>query len=466
MTSFPLDRFVRLSTELLEALLSSRLTGVQLRIILWVIRNTAGWNRTLTPFSWYRIAKCIGRNRAVVWRAGQELLETHVLLLEDGRLGIHKNDQWRVPQLAPASDAPRQLWMPGGDVAWEQRQALPASNATVAAGQRVRCLEETVFRRAKDRCKDKLKTYIKTAAPKRCQPAAVPKRRFTANASTRLERRAPSPANMTAFLKIDTCRNCHRAIPWEWAPAILLNGKPMAGTGLWRSQLIDARCPACQAALESRREKEHRAVLHRKELVDLLGGEKPYRMFTFERYHITPGNQLAYQRCKGFNPALENLYLWGPCGVGKTHLAYATARKCFEETLSVIIQPAAQLTRRVRMKDPPQEQSAIDQFACVDALILDDLGMGIETAYARQVLQEILDRRDFSDRSGLVVTSKYSLGALAEKLADDSIPSRLSGMCSIVHIRGADARVTAPAPPYNSRQGHHEGAGQDHRPAL
>src|SRR5215472_6197483 len=33
------DRFVRLSTELLEALLCSKLTGVQFRIILWVIRN-------------------------------------------------------------------------------------------------------------------------------------------------------------------------------------------------------------------------------------------------------------------------------------------------------------------------------------------------------------------------------------------------------------------------------------------
>ena len=41
MTSSQPDRFVRLSTELLEAVLSFRLTGVQLRIILWVIRNTA-----------------------------------------------------------------------------------------------------------------------------------------------------------------------------------------------------------------------------------------------------------------------------------------------------------------------------------------------------------------------------------------------------------------------------------------
>src|ERR1700737_4803425 len=115
-------------------------------------------------------------------------------------------------------------------------------------------------------------------------------------ANTRLERRAPSPANMTAFLKIDTCRTCHRAIPWEWAPAILLNGKAMAGTGVWRSQLIDAHCPACQDAFEKERTKEQQALARRNELVELLGGDKPYREFTFERYQVTPGNQLAYQR--------------------------------------------------------------------------------------------------------------------------------------------------------------------------
>src|SRR5579872_6337075 len=85
--------------------------------------------------------------------------------------------------------------------------------------------------------------------------------------------------NMTAFLKIDECQSCHRSLPWEWVSAVLLNGKPLAGTAVWRSQLIARRCPACQAASESAREKEERARLRRSELVELLGGEKPYREF-------------------------------------------------------------------------------------------------------------------------------------------------------------------------------------------
>jgi DNA replication protein DnaC len=246
---------------------------------------------------------------------------------------------------------------------------------------------------------------------------------------------------MTAFLKIDQCINCHRALPWGWVPAVCLNGKTLAGTGVWHSELVDGRCPGCHAALEREREKEKRSIALRKELTELLGGEKPYREFTFGRYQTTPGNQLAFTRCKQFNPATENLYLWGACGVGKTHLAYATARICFEEGLTVAILPAAKLSRKVRTTDPAQEQSAIDELVGVDLLVLDDLGTGTDTAYSRQLLQEILDGRDFQARAGLVITGKYSLNSLASKMDDDSIPSRLAGMCQVVRISGPDHRL-------------------------
>src|SRR5215831_5696783 len=106
------DRFVRLSTELLEALLCSKLTGVQFRIILWVIRNTYGWNRELTPFSWYQIARNLALNRGSVYRAGETLLESGVLIFQDGRLGMQKDyEQWD-RCVRTSTDAARQLWLP------------------------------------------------------------------------------------------------------------------------------------------------------------------------------------------------------------------------------------------------------------------------------------------------------------------------------------------------------------------
>jgi phage replication O-like protein O len=162
MASSESDRFVRVPSTLLDVLLTVPLNGTQGRIILWVIRNTAGWNRDLTTFSWYRIAKKIGGDRAVVWRAGQRLLQAQILFLEGRQLGIQKDkSQWRVPGLAHGSDAARQLGL-SGDVAMEQRHPLPASNAPAAAGQRIRDAEATVLRRAKDSGKDKSKININT----------------------------------------------------------------------------------------------------------------------------------------------------------------------------------------------------------------------------------------------------------------------------------------------------------------
>ena len=252
---------------------------------------------------------------------------------------------------------------------------------------------------------------------------------------------------MTAFLKIDDCKECHRNLPWEWVPAVLVGGKTLAGTGVWQSQLSDGKCPGCAAALENQRKQEQRELARRHDLVRVLGGEKPYREFTFERYEVTAGNRLAFERSKGFNPAIESLYLWGPCGVGKTHLAWAVARQCFEETLSIAILWPGQLVRKIRMKDPQTEQAAIDELVNTNVLVLDDVGIGPDTAFSRQTLQEILDRRDFGDRGGLLATSKYSLDHLAAKLSDDSIPSRLAGMCQVIEINGPDRRLTNAAQP-------------------
>jgi DNA replication protein DnaC len=204
---------------------------------------------------------------------------------------------------------------------------------------------------------------------------------------------------------------------------------------------MNGLCPKCVADLQARRQQEERAQALRAELIELLGGEKPYREFTFERFEITPENQLAYERSKHFNPATDHLYLWGSCGVGKTHLALAIARRCFEETLLVTILQAWQLSRKVRMKDPEQEQVAVDRFVQAEVLVLDDLGSGGDTVFSRQILQEILDARDVTDRAGLVVTSKYSLDELAAKLGDDSISSRLAGMCRVIEVKGVDHRL-------------------------
>jgi DNA replication protein DnaC len=93
------------------------------------------------------------------------------------------------------------------------------------------------------------------------------------------------------------------------------------------------------------------------------------------------------------------------------------------------------------MKDPEQEQEVLDRLTRADILVLDNMGSGPDSSFSRSILQEILDGRLFRDRAGLVVTSKYSINQLADKMADDTIPSRLAGMCWVIEVRGQDGRL-------------------------
>jgi DNA replication protein DnaC len=247
---------------------------------------------------------------------------------------------------------------------------------------------------------------------------------------------------MTAFLKIDRCRICRLEFPWEYVPPVSLQSRPLAGTGVWRSTLVDGLCRACWQAAETERERRCRQERQRQRLIDALGGIKPYREFTFERFQVSVGNREAFDQARRFDPARDNLYLWGAGRVGKTHLGIAIARSCLERGGAIKLATPSQLVRQLRMKPPEEEQHAIDAFVRADVFLLDDFARGSDTPYARLVLQEILDARDFKGHGGLVVTSRYSPGALLRRLDDNAIPSRLNSMCRVIEVRGLDFGAT------------------------
>ncbi len=245
---------------------------------------------------------------------------------------------------------------------------------------------------------------------------------------------------MTAFLKLDRCSECHRDLPWEWVPPLLLAGRPLAGTGVWRSALFERRCADCRLVLEAARQNDQRDALRRDRLLRALGGPRPYREFTFERYEQTPGNRAGLPAADRFDAITDNLYLWGPSGLGKTHLAWSIGRRQIERGGRALLTTVAQLIRQMRMRPPEEEQQVLQNAIAVDVLALDELGGGNDTPYARQVLQEILDGRAASDRAGLVVTSRFSPAGLVHRMGDDAIASRLATACCVVGMTGPNWR--------------------------
>jgi DNA replication protein DnaC len=106
----------------------------------------------------------------------------------------------------------------------------------------------------------------------------------------------------------------------------------------------------------------------------------------------------------------------------------------------VVARPA-QIFRRVRgIKSGAEEQAIIDRIAAIPQLVIDDIGVEKNTGFSLAVLYEIIDARDMAYNKGLIVTSNLSLGALADRLGDDRVTSRLAGMCKVVEITGPDRR--------------------------
>lgn len=239
----------------------------------------------------------------------------------------------------------------------------------------------------------------------------------------------------------EICLGCKRGVPWEWIPPIILGVRTLPGTGVWRTQTIDGTCYACLEAQEESERSAKRAAVIKLQLTKALGGEAFYESADFSQFIVVDANRSAFDKAKGFLPQWHNLYLWGACGVGKTTLASAIVRKHAEAEKTFVFLKPSQLMRKVRKKDPQEEQAVIDELARVEVFVLDELGIGNDTAFARQIFQEILDDRMGGRRNGLVVTSKYSLDGLAQKLEEDTIPSRLAGLCQVVEVGGHDHRI-------------------------
>lgn len=149
-------RFVRVPTELLEALLQTPLNGTQWRIVFWVIRHTFGWNRDMTPFSWYQIARDLALDRGGVVRAGNRLIQFRILSAMRNQVGIQRDPaQWQRVRLEPQGQGAMT------DVSADEchRKAMTGIIESDDDRHRKRCQESSLFRRAKDRCKDRLKTY-------------------------------------------------------------------------------------------------------------------------------------------------------------------------------------------------------------------------------------------------------------------------------------------------------------------
>lgn len=249
------------------------------------------------------------------------------------------------------------------------------------------------------------------------------------------------------------CADCGVSVTEKWIPpeyeTLNFFGEIRNFTvdpGHWQTILINGLCPKCKKREELKNEKEktEKAVQETiKKGIEIVGGEYAYKNYRFDSYKPkTESQKEALRICKKFDPAKDNIYLVGPTGVGKSHLACSIALASMPRLLSAQRWKVTELLRQFRVfKGATEETEGIDSLSRCPLLILEDIGAQKETDWGNSILWEIIDNRIESGANGLIVTSNVGRSMLASSMGE-RIPSRLSSICRIVKVDGPDHRVT------------------------
>lgn len=156
--------------------------------------------------------------------------------------------------------------------------------------------------------------------------------------------------------------------------------------------------------------------------------------------------QKAHKGCREFVRRVINrdnlcgLFLNGPFGTGKTHLAAATLIELVETgipKLKFVTTPMFLASIRKSYKDH-NEQDHLENAAQANILILDDIGNEKMTDWAREQIYLLINER-YENRKFTIITSNANLKDLEGRIGGAAM-SRIHEMCTGYILDGDDYR--------------------------
>lgn len=135
-----------------------------------------------------------------------------------------------------------------------------------------------------------------------------------------------------------------------------------------------------------------------------------------------------------------NIYIHGGVGTGKTHIAYALAKKHDEVTQWTRFWNVTELLYEIRRDFNREDGKKADYLLDFSGLlILDDIGAEKPTEFVAETLYMIVNNR-YNNLWPTIFTSNLSLADLAERIGDRTA-SRIAEMCQVFNLAGVDRRL-------------------------
>ncbi len=147
--------------------------------------------------------------------------------------------------------------------------------------------------------------------------------------------------------------------------------------------------------------------------------------------------------CRQFGRRYENLFLYGPAGLGKTFLACSIAKEVSERGFAVLYQTAYKLMsflEEYKFGRLNREEYAVlrDAVYDCDLLIIDDFGTEFVTGYTQAVFFDVLNTR-LAAKKSTIISSNLTIPAIAE-IYTERVSSRIVGEFTLLRFAGEDIR--------------------------
>lgn len=195
--------------------------------------------------------------------------------------------------------------------------------------------------------------------------------------------------------------------------------------------------------------RKHRETVDR--LLRSSGIRGRYLEKSLDNFTPTAENERAFkavlkyvQKFPEFKKSGKGLYLTGPFGVGKTHLATGIARALIEQEYRVICKPSVTMLADIRATydntGDRSEYELLHDYLQADLLIIDDLGKELITDWSLSILYTILNMR-YEDCRPLIITTNYSDTELIGRLSRRGDEKTAASMVSRLHEISFDIPV-------------------------